>query len=84
MKSKQASSDFSGHQVELGDDRSRLLDNVELAVPVDDVLVVLLGLALLDGGVGRGLLPGAKTISPHNWLVRLAEGLSDRHQLALR
>ena len=73
------------HQVELCDDRGLLLDLSELVVLVDDVGALFRGATFLDGGRGRGLLlPVARPISPHTWLVRLAERLRDRHQLALK
>ena len=73
------------HQVELCDDRGLLLDLSELVVLVDDVGAPFRGAAFLDGGRGRGLLlPVARPVSPHTRLVRLAERLRDRHQLALK
>ena len=69
------------HQVELGDDRGIAFDGVELAVPVKDVDVLFRGATFLDVG---GFLKVARTVSSHTWLVRPAEGLSDRHQLALK
>ena len=74
-----------GHQVELSDDRGLLGDWDELAVPEDDIVALLLGVTLLGEGGGRGRLPVARrVVSPHNWLVRLAEGSSDGHQPALK
>ena len=73
------------HQVELCDDRGLLLDLSELVVLVDDVGAPFRGAAFLDGGRGRGLLlPVARLVSPHTRLVRRAERLRDRHQLALK
>ena len=73
------------HQVELCDDRGLLLDLSELVVLVDDVGALFRGATFLDGGRGRGLLlPVARPVSPHTRLVRLAERLRDRHQLALK
>ena len=70
------------HQVELSDYRGLLLDAVELAVPEEDVDGLLRGATHLDGG--GGLFEVARAVSPHTWLVRLAEGFGDGHQFALK
>ena len=74
------------HQVELCDDRGPLRGLSEPAVKVDDVGALFSGAAFLDGGRGRVglLLPVARLVSPHTRLVRVAERLRDRHQLALK